>query len=187
MQGLKIIERADLGLIVHLCETRLYKQHQIVYREGDRTDYLYIVKEGEVRLGQPLSQQLSLKEQLNQESDIKQRDVFRDGGRDDHQYLWLSRANPGQMFGDQEVKQSSPRHYTAISTNGNTQLLRFKISDFKSTLSNLSVDRFNQMSQEKWNFVMNKDVAKSQGLQEQPENFIFHLKNEKEIQNYKHF
>ncbi len=58
--------------------------------------------------------------------------MFRDGGRDDQQYLWLSRANPGQMFGDQEVQDGCGRHYTAISTNGNTQLLRFKISVFLS-------------------------------------------------------
>ncbi len=118
---LRDIQRDVLGAFAEQCEERRYTASEIIFREGDRTDGLYLVASGFVRIV-----------------------THRGQGE-----MQLARLGPGETIGEMGVIDDAPRSATAIA--GSFTVLSFiprePFLDLVERQSSLSLKLLAMMSQ----------------------------------------
>ncbi|KAL4510004.1 hypothetical protein ABPG72_010197 [Tetrahymena utriculariae] len=129
-----------INQMFYYLEKKTFRMNQTIYKEGSDSLGIYLIREGEVKLYQemqwPKNEQDKLKNVrhfMRKIDFVKQQDIF---------YAPISHLAQGQMFGHEDIVNSTQRKYTAICSSSNCQILflnkeRFlQLSKRRNTIEN---------------------------------------------------
>ncbi|KAL4466825.1 hypothetical protein ABPG74_010422 [Tetrahymena malaccensis] len=129
-----------INQMFYYLEKKTFRMNQTIYKEGSDSLGIYLIREGEVKLYQemqlPQNEQDRLKNVRHFMRKIdfaKQQNIF---------YAPVSHLAQGQMFGHEDIVNSTQRKYTAICSSSNCQILflnkeRFlQLSKRRNTIEN---------------------------------------------------
>lgn len=129
LQGQPLFENFTKGSLMKLSycfEEKTYKKRQIIFEEGAKIDFLYLIKEGEVKISKKI-----LMTKVDHENRGKYKDLL---NKKFSQNAQISVLEHNEFLGLYDIEKGIYEN-TAVCASKNAVLLRVSIGDFKKRLN----------------------------------------------------